>query len=380
MKSICHSCDSENLFFFNGCNKFFNVSSDCQKLKLKSQLILCKKCNLLQKHCTKKWGSEVSKIYKNYKMYSQSSTFSEQKVLSKTKFESRSSFIFNWIKKKNILEDKGNYLDFGCGIGNTLNTAKRALNNWDIYGYEPQKANIEKYLQFKDHKKIFTKLKFLKKFNLITLIHVLEHIRKPKQTLKQVASLLNENGVCLIQVPYFNTNPFDLIIYDHCSHFEPSDFFNLCKNTDLEIITANNSIINKELTIVLKKKKIKNKVLKKIKQKKKIVIKQLNWLNQVLVKTKAQLKSDYKLGIFGTSIAAAWMSNNIKNNVDFYIDEDDSRINNKFLNKEIVSISNIPKFSSISIPFTYKTSKLIKSKIKQKNIEIITTPMLKLNS
>lgn len=74
------------------------------------------------------------------------------------------------------------------------------------------------------------------------------------------------------------------------------------------------------------------------------------------------------------------MSNNIKNNVDFYIDEDDSRINNKFLNKQIVSISNIPKFSSISIPFTYKTSKLIKSKIKQKNIEIITTPMLKLNS
>lgn len=96
----------------------------------------------------------------------------------------------------------------------------------------------------------------------------MEHIRKPKQTLKQVASLLNENGVCLIQVPYFNTNPFDLIIYDHCSHFEPSDFFNLCKNTDLEIITANNSIINKELTIVLKKKKLKIKFLKKLNKKK----------------------------------------------------------------------------------------------------------------
>ena len=375
MKSICHSCDSENLFFFNGFNKFFNVSSDCQKLKFKSQLVLCKKCNLLQKHCTKKWGSEVSEIFKNYKMYSQSSNLLEQKVLSNGNFESRSSLILKWIKKKYKINKKGRFLDFGCGIGNTLLTVENFLTNWEIFGYEPEKKNIEDFLKIKNKKRILSKLKSGHKFNLITLIHVLEHITKPKDVLRKISSLLEENGLCIIQVPYFIKNPFDLIIYDHCSHFEPSNFFHLCEKTGLSIDSIDNYPIKKELTIVLKKHKNKNKPLKKIPNKKNLITKQINWLGEVLIKMPK--KSQSKIGIFGTSIASAWVSNNINSSIDFYVDEDESRINNTFLKKRIIDSANIPEFSSLYIPLTYEIAKLIKTKIKKKNIRIVTSPVLK---
>lgn len=375
MKIICHSCNSENLFLFKNFNNFLNVSSDCQKLNLKSELILCKDCNLLQKNCSKNWNQEKSKIYKNYKMYSQSSNLLEQKVLSNGKFESRSSLILKWVKKKYKINEKGRFLDFGCGIGNTLLTAENFFTNWEIFGYEPKKKNIEDFLKIRNKKRILSKLKSSHKFNLITLIHVLEHITKPKDVLKKISSLLEENGLCVIQVPYFINNPFDLIIYDHCSHFEPSNFFHLCEKTGLSIDSIDNYPIKKELTIVLKKHKIKDKPLNKILNKKKLITKQINWLGKVL--TKMPKKSHCKRGIFGTSIASAWVSNNINSSIDFYVDEDESRINNTFLKKRIIDSANIPEFSSLYIPLTYEIAKLIKTKIKKKNIRIVTSPVLK---
>ena len=375
MKIICHNCNSENLFLFKNFNNFLNVSSDCQKLNLKSELILCKDCNLLQKNCSKNWNQEKTKIYKNYKMYSQSSNLLEQKVLSNGKFESRSSLILKWIKKKYKINEKGKFLDFGCGIGNTLLTAETFLSNWEIFGYEPEKKNIEDFLKIRNKKRILSKLKSGHKFNLITLIHVLEHITKPKDVLKKISSLLEINGLCIIQVPYFINNPFDLIIYDHCSHFEPSNFFHLCEKTGLSIDSIDNYPIKKELTIILKKHKNKNKPLKKILNKKNLITKQINWLEKVLIKMPK--KSQSKIGIFGTSIASAWVSNNIKSSIDFYVDEDKSRINNKFLKKRIIDSANIPEFSALYIPLTYEIAKLIKTKIKKKNIKIVTSPVLK---
>ena len=308
-------------------------------------------------------------------MYSQSSNLLEQRVLSNGNFESRSSIILKWIKKKYKINKKGRFLDFGCGIGNTLLTAENFLTNWEIFGYEPEKKNIEDFLKIKNKKRILSKLKSGHKFNLITLIHVLEHITKPKDVLKKISSLLEINGLCIIQVPYFIKNPFDLIIYDHCSHFEPSNFLHLCEKTGLSIDSIDNYPVKKELTIVLKKHKNKNKPLKKILNKKNLITKQVNWLRKVLIKMPK--KSQSKIGIFGTSIASAWVSNNINSSIDFYVDEDESRINNKFLKKRIIDSANIPEFSALYIPLTYEIAKLIKTKIKKKNIKIVTSPVLK---
>src|SRR5690606_38916269 len=56
-------------------------------------------------------------------------------------------------------------------------------------------------------------------FNLITMVHVLEHIPSPHTFLRRVINKLEPAGLLLIEVPDHHSNPFDLLIADHCSHF-----------------------------------------------------------------------------------------------------------------------------------------------------------------
>ena len=61
MKIICHNCNSENLFLFKNFNNFLNVSSDCQKLNLKSDYL--QKIVIYYKKLFKNWNQEKTKIY-----------------------------------------------------------------------------------------------------------------------------------------------------------------------------------------------------------------------------------------------------------------------------------------------------------------------------
>jgi 2-polyprenyl-3-methyl-5-hydroxy-6-metoxy-1,4-benzoquinol methylase len=53
----------------------------------------------------------------------------------------------------------------------------------------------------KIYKEDFLKMSFEKKFDIITMLEVLEHTRKPFQYLKKIHSDLNKNGIVMITVP-----------------------------------------------------------------------------------------------------------------------------------------------------------------------------------
>ena len=97
-----------------------------------------------------------------------------------------------------------------------------------------------------------------KKFDLITLIHVLEHLHKPIEILSILAKKLKENGIIFIQIPNFLLNPFDLCVYDHTIHFDKDSLNRLASACDLKIISMDDKLMNGEFSIILKKtKKIK---------------------------------------------------------------------------------------------------------------------------
>jgi 2-polyprenyl-3-methyl-5-hydroxy-6-metoxy-1,4-benzoquinol methylase len=105
------------------------------------------------------------------------------------------------IEKESGLK-KGNILDYGCGTGEFLNICKQ--NQWQITGIEPeqnarqQAENLTKEIIFES---IFEEDLENKKFDVITLWHVLEHIHLLDETLQKIFQLLNENGKLLIAVP-----------------------------------------------------------------------------------------------------------------------------------------------------------------------------------
>jgi 2-polyprenyl-3-methyl-5-hydroxy-6-metoxy-1,4-benzoquinol methylase len=104
---------------------------------------------------------------------------------------------FNYLKSK--IKNK-TVLDFGCGSGNFLLSAKKTVKK--IAGLEVRKQYIDLLSnQFKMYDSIEN---VDEKFDFITLFHVLEHIPNQIETLKNLKKILKKNGKLIIEVPHAN--------------------------------------------------------------------------------------------------------------------------------------------------------------------------------
>lgn len=102
-------------------------------------------------------------------------------------------------------------LDVGCGTGHFLKICKD--HNWKTSGTEPDENARTKATSFSNseiYPGIFSISKE-KKFHVITMWHVLEHIHKLDESLSLLKNLLAENGTLIIAVP--NPDSKDAKIY-----------------------------------------------------------------------------------------------------------------------------------------------------------------------
>jgi len=108
------------------------------------------------------------------------------------------------------IKPSGRLLDVGCGRGNFLATARE--HGFDVHGIDISDravAYARKEFNLKVDVATLDELARNKnRFDVITLWHVLEHFVDPFKHLLQVRSLLNEGGICVIEVPNLNSLKF----------------------------------------------------------------------------------------------------------------------------------------------------------------------------
>ncbi|MCH6233859.1 class I SAM-dependent methyltransferase [Aquiflexum sp. AIY15W] len=140
-------------------------------------------------------------------------------------------------------EKKGLLLDIGCGTGYFLLAAKQ--NGWKTWGIEPndtarkiasgKKLKVSETLD--DYKKS-------KKFDAISLYHVLEHIHDLRKSGKKIINLLKDNGTLFIAVP--NIESYDAKAYGtnwaafdvprHLYHFNQETIRAFAEEMGLQIV------------------------------------------------------------------------------------------------------------------------------------------------
>ena len=105
----------------------------------------------------------------------------------------------NWIGERH--KTPGRLLDYGCGTGHFLHTAKQ--KGWTVTGIEPNQEARESAIanHHLDIKKDLDTLVKEKKYDVITLFHVLEHVHDLKGTIKSLLNLLKKRGTMYIAVP-----------------------------------------------------------------------------------------------------------------------------------------------------------------------------------
>jgi 2-polyprenyl-3-methyl-5-hydroxy-6-metoxy-1,4-benzoquinol methylase len=144
------------------------------------------------------------------------------------------------IKGLNVGEKK--LLDIGCGTGEFLFNANK--KDWNTVGVElndnARKKALDKNLE------IYKSLDDLnnKKFDVITLWHVLEHLPNLDEQINKIRSLLNNNGTLIIAVP--NYKSYDAQYYKefwaaydtprHLWHFSQNAIKNIFKNKKIKVV------------------------------------------------------------------------------------------------------------------------------------------------
>jgi 2-polyprenyl-3-methyl-5-hydroxy-6-metoxy-1,4-benzoquinol methylase len=110
------------------------------------------------------------------------------------------------------LKLNGSLLDIGSGTGLFLKTARD-------YGYKVEGIDVsqnalafagESFNLNVSDEKIEDLIAQNKKYDFVTLWHVLEHFANPKEELTKIKKLLNPGGILLIEVPNLNSLKFKL--------------------------------------------------------------------------------------------------------------------------------------------------------------------------
>ena len=93
-------------------------------------------------------------------------------------------------------------LDIGAGTGDFLSVCKK--DHWEIYGIEPS-INAKKLAYKKGIHLDSTITNYDKKFDIITMWHVLEHVPNLLEYITTLQRLLKKNGVLIIAVPNYKS-------------------------------------------------------------------------------------------------------------------------------------------------------------------------------
>ncbi len=369
-EKLCHVCGSPALNIIQKYSLLKRVTSDSQPWSKNGKLGICSSCGCVQKITDKNWFEEIEKIYDAYSIY-ELSDGKEQPVFEQQTgaASSRSSKLIEKVLELIDFSKTGNLLDVGCGNGALLKSFSHAKPDWELFGTELSDKHLTEIEKIPGVKKLYTcPLENIpEKFNAITMLHLLEHIYNPVVFLKKAYNLLNDDGILIIELPNFIDNPFDLLIADHATHFTLKSLNNLLAEAQFEVIFESTEFIFKESTVIARKTKSDYNIENSFGETNRILQNRLDWLLKIKNKSK-EIADSNKFGVFGTSIAGTWLWNELSEEIDFFVDEDVSRIGKKHQNCPIFHPDNIPCGSHVFIALPPVIAKSLLKRINNSNV------------
>jgi len=205
-KTNCPNCQSSKSKAVLDLSKEKDTYLDYLKIdykKIKRFYFKCQECGLIYRSpiLDEKEKELLYKRYRDERFRKEDKYEYFQRVTSLSPEESKNYqkclFLENFLKKK------GSILDVGCGAGVFLYTFKNYYPAWEVLGIEPTEgfADVAKEKGINIIYGYLEKDTFNRKFDLVTLNHVLEHIEDFKSVLLMVKKYLEEDSLLYIEVP-----------------------------------------------------------------------------------------------------------------------------------------------------------------------------------
>lgn len=331
----CSVCGLINVRSFYKSSGSFSMTSDLRIWPSSIEVFQCNHCGHIFKD-QKRTLKEVTKLYKSYQLFGESEE-QDQAIFISNIPKSRSQIIIEAIPNLVRLSDSGKFLDIGCNKGILLREFSKNFPGWTVYGHEisPRYASFVRSIPHLGRFYWGDLKKIKEKFALITLIHTLEHVPNPDRFLKEVKRLLAPDGLLLVQVPNCSQNAFDVLVFEHISHFFPETLQGIFINSGFEVVAQSQEIVPKELTFIGRKSESWYKgtvnfapfLTKRAEKNTRILNKYLKMVGSVQAKN--------PLVIFGTAQVGTLTAGLLEGKFDFFVDESPWRIGKDHLGHAI---------------------------------------------
>lgn len=205
------------------------------------------------------------------------------------------------------------------------------------------------------------------KFEMISLLHCLEHLVDGSDILQDLSVKLSENGILFIQVPNAKVNPFDLLIYDHVFHFTPATLSEKLKRAGFERVCILSSDDEKEISMVAGPG-VPDELLcdgdnQHADDGLELFRANVSFLKRCEEKFLSLKRDNRKLGIFGTSIAGTWLSASCDGIHDFFVDEDVERTGSKYHDRDVLLPTDVPGHAVVFVPLPPKIATKVMNRL-----------------
>ena len=217
-----------------GCKEHVTVCRNDRRLK-KLHTVACLNCGLMRTD-PMPTEAEVTAYYKNiYRLdYGMTSGSPSRRHLNRSHRQAADRLAL----LSPALSERRRILDFGSGAGVFLQHASKAGH--EVLGIEPGRefaAFAISEFGVEVLNDVWERVELPGKFDIITTVEVLEHLRRPVVALSWLAEALTEDGILYVAVPDMSPNDketFRRFHFAHLYHFTPETLIRAGETAGLE--------------------------------------------------------------------------------------------------------------------------------------------------
>jgi 2-polyprenyl-3-methyl-5-hydroxy-6-metoxy-1,4-benzoquinol methylase len=377
--TACHVCSAAAVETLHQAGARFRlVSSDAQPVEGTAGFCFCPACGTVQKAVTPAWRAMTERIYARYDINHQGRG-AEPMIFDSAKGSGpRSLMLLRNLLDAIDLPDSGRLLDIGCSNGNLLKSFHGLRPAWKLSGSELSDTWREAVTAMPGVERFYSGLDpdYAGPYDLVSLSHVLEHVTDPAGFLRRIAGQLGEGGRILIAVPDLGQNPMDLLIADHCTHFDNQSLASVAQRAGLAIDLLSPTLLPKELIAVLSRAPRRAEIPKRPPARPARTTMPGKWVGLPphfrrregspadLVRAHFSLIGEVReaarhaatagraFGIMGSSIAACWLMQELEGRVGFFVDEDRNRVGHDLAGIPILAPDQVPRHAVVFIPMS----------------------------